>query len=278
MRRRLAAVRALGLERTVVGFRRGAGRCGAAALGLILLAVGGCGGAGVRADGIGGIGWAFTAAPGAAPRGPAEAAGALVFAHGRGGGGEDYRGLPPPPWVERFAAAGFDVLLFDRHPNSDDTDRAARWLRAGLARLRAEGYRRIVVAGQSRGGWNALQVLDVPGLVDVAIAIAPAAHGQGGSPNLLAQADQLRAILERADAPDARVAVVQFAGDPFALDPAGRAALVRNRLAGRVAAVLLVDRPAGFIGHAAGHDRRFADRFGDCLFAFATAADPPRAC
>jgi pimeloyl-ACP methyl ester carboxylesterase len=227
---------------------------------------------------IGGIGWAFAPAPDHAHRGAAEAAGVVVFAHGRGGRGEDYRGLAPQPWVARFAEAGFDVTLFDRHPASDETDRAAGWLREGLARLRAQGYRRIVVAGHSRGGWNALQVLDTPGLADVVIAIAAAAHGQGGSMNLNAQVDQLRAMVARAPPSDTRVAFVQFEGDPFVLDPDGRAALLRDRLAPRVGALLLIDRPKGLAGHAAGYSRAFADRFGACLVAFATAADPPRAC
>jgi pimeloyl-ACP methyl ester carboxylesterase len=227
---------------------------------------------------IGGIGWAFAPAPDHAHRGAADAAGVVVFAHGRGGRGEDYRGLAPQPWVARFAEAGFDVTLFDRHPASDEADRAAAWLREGLARLRAQGYRRIVVAGHSRGGWNALQMLDTPGLADVVIAIAAAAHGQGGSMNLNAQVDQLRAMVARAPPSDTRVAFVQFEGDPFVLDPDGRAALLRDRLAPRVGALLLIDRPKGLAGHAAGYSRAFADRFGACLVAFATAADPPRAC
>lgn len=227
---------------------------------------------------IGGIGWTFAPAPGHALRGPAAADGALVFAHGRGANADDYRGLAPQPWVRQFAAAGYDVLLFDRHPNVDETDRAAGWLRDGLARLRARGYRRIVVAGQSRGGWNALQMLDTPGLVDGVVAVAAAAHGRGGSMNLNAQTDQLRTLVGRAHAPAARVAFVQFAGDPFVLDPDGRARLMRDRLAPRVGALLLIDRPQGFSGHGAGQEWHFADRFGACLVAFATSADPPRAC
>jgi hypothetical protein len=74
------------------------------------------------------------------------------------------------------------------------------------------------------------------------------------------------------------VAFVQFAGDPFVLDPEGRARLMRERLAPRLGAVLLVDRPGGIAGHAAGYGETFAARFGPCLVAFATAAEPPRSC
>lgn len=229
-------------------------------------------------EAIGGLGWAFAPAPDHVRRGATEAAGAIVFAHGRGGGGEDYRGLAPQPWVGLFAEAGYDVLLFDRHPASDEADRAAAWLRDGLARLRAQGYRRIVVAGHSRGGWTALAALDRPGLADVVIAIAAAAHGRGGSMNLPAQYDQLRSMVARAPPSDARVAFVEFAGDPFVLDPDGRARLIRERLAPRVGALLLIDRPAGLAGHEAGYGAAFADRFGPCLVAFAIAPEPPAMC
>lgn len=228
--------------------------------------------------GIGGFAWAIAPDARYLWHGAEAAGGAVVFGHGRGGNGEDYRGLQPPPWVRRLNLAGFDVLRFDRHPNSDDARRAAAWLREGLRRLRALGYRRIVAAGQSRGGWTALEMLDTDGLADVVIAVAAAAHGLGGSMNLGAQTDQLRAIVAGAAAPRARVAFVQFAGDPFVLDPEGRAGLIRDRLAPRVAAVLLIDRPEGLAGHGAGQTTGFADRFGACLAAFATAPVPPASC
>lgn len=227
--------------------------------------------------GIGGMGWEIVPDARYLWRGPAEARGAIVFGHGRSADA-DPRGLQPQTWVRRFNLAGYDVFRFDRHPNSDETERAAGWLRDGLARLRALGYRHIVVGGQSRGGWNALQVLDRPGLADVAIAIAPAAHGQGGSLNLLAQTDQLRTIAGRMHAPAARLAFVQFANDPFVLDPEGRARIVRERMAPRLEAVLLIDRPEGFEGHGAGQGWRFADRFGACLVAFATGPVPSERC
>lgn len=228
--------------------------------------------------GIGGFAWEIAPDARYLWHGAEAAAGAIVFGHGRGGNGEDYRGLQPPTWVRRFNLAGFDVLRFDRHPNSDTAARAAGWLREGLRQLRAGGYRRIVVAGQSRGAWTALEMLDTPGLADVVIAVAAAAHGQGGSMNLNAQADQLRGIIDGATAPAARLAFVQFALDPFVLDPEGRARLIRDRLGARLAAVLLIDRPEGLAGHGAGQTAEFADRFGACLVSFATAADPPAAC
>ena len=79
--------------------------------------------------------------------------------------------------------------------------RAANWLRDDLAELRRRGYRQVVVAGQSRGGWDALMILNQAGLADVVIAIAPAAHGTLAENNnrLHAQIAELEALLTAAD-------------------------------------------------------------------------------
>ena len=84
--------------------------------------------------------------------GPARASGVLVWAHGTSSGASDARGAEPPPLVRPFNDAGYDVIRFDRAPYVDSQIRAAGWLRDELPALRASGYRRIVVAGESRGG------------------------------------------------------------------------------------------------------------------------------
>lgn len=211
-------------------------------------------------------------------RGPTEARGAIVFGHGRGAADQDNRGGQPQAWVRHFNNAGYDVFRFDRHPNTDDEQRAAAWLREGLTQLRARGYRHIVVGGQSRGGWNALQSLSVPGLADAVIAVAAAAHGMGGSMNLSGQTDQFRRVAMAAQNPGARVAFVQFALDPYVADNEARARIVRDVLGPRVGAVLVLDRPEGFTGHGAGAQWQFGVRFGPCLLRFATAPSPPTSC
>ena len=122
--------------------------------------------------------------------------------------------------------AGYDVVRFDREPMADARDRAAGWLRDGLQEMRRLGYRSVIAGGQSRGAWNSLQVLDTPGLADGVIAVSPAAHGAGESTNLMAQYDDLRALLAGAAPSRTRVAFVQFSGDPFhrRRRPPGRAA------------------------------------------------------
>lgn len=210
--------------------------------------------------------------------GPQRAAGVLVFAHGRANRGADSRGAQPQAWTRHFNNAGFDVWRFDRHPNVDEPARAAGWLKADLQALRQRGYRVVVVAGQSRGGWNALMALDTPGLADAHIAIAPAAHGAEGGPSHGRQLDDLRRIVAAAaGAPRARVGVANFRDDQFDAQPDARA-VIFNELGARSAGFIFIDRPEGLPGHGAGANNAFADRYGPCLLRLATMTPPPRSC
>jgi hypothetical protein len=208
-----------------------------------------------------------------------DAAGAYIWAHGRAVG-QDSRGQQPQPHVRWFNNAGWDVFRFDRHPNSDDPDRAAGWLRESILALRGAGYTRVVVGGQSRGGWNALMMLAIPGLADAVIAIAPARHGDGAisNPNYPRATDDFRDLLTMAADPRARVAIAGFRGDNFVPDPDARSVLVRQLLPARSAHLLWIDRPDGFDGHSAGATWRFSDAFGGCLLRFVTLPTPPVAC
>ena len=202
-------------------------------------------------------------------RGPAAAAGVYVWCHGTSGD-VDSRGKQPQPHVRQFNNAGYDVVRFDRDPIADrDRVRAAGWLVDTLTDLRARGYRRIVVGGQSRGAWTALMMLATPGLADVVIAVSPAAHGSGGSTNLSAQYDDLRQLVSGVRPARTRVAFVQFAADPFAGDLDGRRALI-ERLRPTVGGLLMIDQPPGFTGHYGGNSVHFAEQFGPCLLRFAT--------
>lgn len=207
---------------------------------------------------------------------PQSARGVLVWAHGKGDG--DARGLQPQPFVRAFNNAGFDVVRFDRDPRFDEKDDAADWLRGGLADLRKAGFRFVIAAGQSRGAWNVLQVLDKPGLADAVIAMSPAAQG-ADSPGwqIIEGETALWRVTNAADAPAARVVVAQFRGDPFYAEGDKRAALF-ERLRSRVGKLLLIDRPEGFEGHFGAASSQFAERYGACLLRFVTDPAPPPGC
>jgi pimeloyl-ACP methyl ester carboxylesterase len=208
--------------------------------------------------------------------GPAAAAGVIVWSHGKHGDW-DSRGVQPPPVMRAFNNAGFDIVRFDRAPMGDSTLRAAGWLQDELPVLRRLGYRRVVAAGQSRGAWTSLQMLDTAGLVDAVIALSPAAHGSGDSMNLSAQDDDLRALVSAAEPAATRVAVAQFSGDPFMSDADIRKKLL-ERLRPKLGAVLLIDRPAGFSGHFGGIGQAFSERYASCLLRFVLAPSPPATC
>lgn len=211
--------------------------------------------------------------------GPAAAQGVFVWGHGRDGS-VDSRGQQPQPHTRWFNNAGYDVMRFDRHPNSDDPDRAAAWLREALTALRAAGYRRVIVGGQSRGGWNALMMLATPGLADGVVAIAPARHGGQGvdNPNYLRATADFRDLMEKVADRRARVVIASFEADNFVPDANARSALVKELLPSRVGRMLWLDRPPGFTGHGAGNRTQFSDRFGNCIFRFVTTENPPPGC
>ena len=208
--------------------------------------------------------------------GPAAARGVVVWAHGSNAA-VDSRGLQPPPFLRLFNDTGFDIVRFDRAPLVDNQIRAAGWLREGLATMHRVGYRLVVAGGQSRGAWTALQILDTAGLADAVIATSPAAHGSGGSPNLTAQDDDLRALVAEAQPARTRVAIAQFTADPFMSDGDTRIRLM-ERLRPKLGALLLIDRPAGLSGHFGAAGQAFSRLYAACLLRFVTQATPPDQC
>lgn len=229
---------------------------------------------------LSGEGWAFVPDARYFWQGPAVARGVVVFAHGFSGRAVMVEAgqRQPPPYVRAFNNAGFDVVRFAREWRYDyRRDEMAEHLREGLRALRQRGWKMVVVAGQSRGAWNALQALDAPGVADAVIAVSPAANGTDSGAQILMGNPALWTMVSRAEVARTRVAFVQFLGDPYYTDGDARAGMMR-RLQGRAAALLLVDRPEGFSGHDAGNSAAFAERYGACLLRFATAPSPPEAC
>lgn len=225
---------------------------------------------------ITGTGYAFVPDARFLWHGPQAARGIYVWSHGKGK--TDSRGIQPQSHVRWFNNAGFDIVRFDRDVMWDDKDRAAGWLRDGLARLRQSGYRMVVAGGQSRGAWNSLQILDTPGLADVVIAVSPAAQGTDVGDIILRQGPALWHIAHDANAPHARVAFVQFLKDPYSDDQDERVEKIRDSLFTHVASGLIIDRPAGFAGHGAGGTDAFGQKYGQCLLRFALDPNPPSGC
>ena len=200
-----------------------------------------------------------------------------MWGHGKTDQWTDNRGEQPQPYVRTFNNAGYDIVRFDRAPAYDYETYADRWLREGAAELRHRGWRTVIVGGQSWGAWTALRMLDTPGLVDAVIAVSPGIL-QASDLGADAQASGFPSIAQRANAPNARVVVAQFANDFYTGDLDERAALLRTTMRVHVGSLLLIDRPAGFTGHGAGNGAAFAYKFAGCMLAFATGEADASSC
>jgi len=220
--------------------------------------------------------------------GAARAQGAVIWSHGRSLQKECSL-VPTPDYISAFRAAGWDTFRLNRPSIIDNLPDSAAALAQEAEGLKHRGYRRVILAGQSFGGFISLIAAGRSDAVDAVIATAPAAYGSGQSNpssyglNATRLYDLLGAIRH------ARVALFFFDGDIF--DPGGRAPIADGILDARGLAHLVVDRPAGLPTHWASITPAFASQFGPCLVAFAaderrsgalscrdleTAAQPPR--
>ncbi|MCC7425473.1 MAG: hypothetical protein IT557_01080 [Alphaproteobacteria bacterium] len=216
--------------------------------------------------------------------GPRAAQGVIVWSHGSytPGDGDDAtaRRPVPQPWVRRLNVAGWDVWRFDRSPHAENMDETLPQLRQGIAALRAQGYRRVIAAGQSRGGWLSMRLLETPAEVDGVVAVAPARHGTDPElrPRALSDFFALLDRVRRQEGPAGpRVALLTFEGDPFDPGPASRARAAREVLSLVGLPALVIDRPPGQVGHGAGASVSFNDTYGACLARFLDFAQAPPA-
>jgi hypothetical protein len=119
-------------------------------------------------------------------------------------------------------------------------------------------------------------MLSTPGLADADHGIAAASFSSNASYG--GQGAELYSLLSDANSPKTRVALAQFEGDIYMPDLDSRAKKFREMLPGKVAAVLLIDRPAGINGHGGGASAAFSERYGACLLRFVTDPSPPASC
>ncbi len=214
-------------------------------------------------------------APGFTLIGPAKARGALVWLHGAYDPAQFPDAPPVQDWAARLAGRGYDVWRLNRIPRQDPIAEGGEKLRVGLVGLRAAGYRRVIIAGFSRGGFIGLTALADPELVDAIAAISPAAHGARleRRPEALAA---FAAIMDRAR--KSRLALVQLNDDPLDPDPEARAAMARMMAARTHSALLQIFRPNIPRGHMGSDEPEFDALFGACLSNFLDGIAGPDAC
>jgi pimeloyl-ACP methyl ester carboxylesterase len=198
--------------------------------------------------------------------GPGRAMGAVVWSHGRSLDAEDYK-APTPPYLRVLRDSGWDVYRFDRLRDGDTLSASSHRLVGIVAELKARGYRRIVLAGQSFGAFLALMTADDSDAVDAVVATAPAAFGdfQEYYQTWHLNATRLYPLLQNVKR--ARVMLFFFHGDDF--DPGGRGLAARSILLRRGSGFAVIDQPAYLTGHWISSSGAFLRRFGECIRDFA---------
>jgi len=153
---------------------------------------------------------------------------------------------------------------------------AAAFVARRLRELKARGYDRIIVGGQSWGGWTSLVLSMQPGLpLDASLLIVPACCGWTVTSNFRDR--ELKAdnttlydqLITRVRYP---TVAVFFTGDKG--EVADRGDWTRQSLASRGVANLVIDHPSGLSGHGAGWLPAFDFEFRGCILAFLQA--PPK--
>lgn len=197
--------------------------------------------------------------------GPAKAKGAVIWNHGLSRLSESK--ADTPFYADALQAAGWDVFKLTRKWASDRLYDSTEALTAEGRKLRAQGYRHVVSAGQSFGGWisyNAAGKADSP--FEAIVATAPAAHGTlATNDNWHKNASNLYDFAANVR-PSIKVLTFFFNKDDY--DPGGRGAEVRRLLSARGVPNVIVDYPPGFIGHGIGASLAFADQYAGCIAAF----------
>ena len=212
--------------------------------------------------------WLAPAYSGEPELGPARAAGAVIWSHGRSVDSEDST-APTPPYMAQLRAGGWDTFRFNRMRVADTLDNSAESLVQVVHQLKQEGYRQIALTGQSFGGFIALMAADASSEVDSVVVTAPAAYGSfsdfyGSWRN---NATKLYPLYQQVR--HARVMAFYFHGDDF--DPGGRGDRTRAILRARDLPHVVIDQPPFLTTHWAASTPQFATYYGDCIHGFLDA-------
>jgi pimeloyl-ACP methyl ester carboxylesterase len=224
-----------------------------------------------------------------APKGPAAAKGIVFWSHGVSGDREQFRGSPAPV-VRQLATAGWDVIKINRNNLYEKG-----WVTSGVRHrddaieraraARAQGYRAVILAGQSYGGAISLEANARSDGIDGVLALSPG-HGSdvgqagGGGGGLYFSLD--RYLLEAlAGQRGGRVVISLPPNDllhPNRHSASGyMGARMREALAKTGRPFVVFDETLPINGHGAGTTNQFATWFGPCITRFLTGERTPAA-
>jgi pimeloyl-ACP methyl ester carboxylesterase len=204
--------------------------------------------------------------------GPERANGIVIWNHGIYRTLESWR-APAPPAFRLLQARGWDVIMLKRHNLAEVDNVLYRTVRRTLqevAAARKQGYRKVVLAGQSFGGYVSLEAIDTSADIDAAVAFAPGSRASGATGRL--DPGITDRILQRAKV--GRLALV-FPKDDDVFNHIVRGESAQAILSRRTLPYLLLDETSGLSGHGGGVSGRFALRYGLCLADFLAAPSLP---
>ncbi|MCM0019830.1 MAG: hypothetical protein NBV67_07540 [Tagaea sp.] len=207
-------------------------------------------------------------------KGPETALGLVIWSHGSLGHHDASR-FPPPPYIGVLMGAGWDVRRIAR----DAMHETGGWSVAGMRHVartieevekaKAEGYKRVVLAGQSYGGAISLEA----GRRADVWAIIPSAPGTGvpwseiGTHSSWNQGTtQLYSAL--GDTRAARAIGILPFQDEYALSSPERGRRSREIAAGRKLPYLALDEDSGLVGHGGSSSALMNFAFGACVARF----------
>ena len=203
--------------------------------------------------------------------GPDRANGVVIWNHGMSGTSQSWM-APAPPALRLLQGRGWDVFVLKRHHAAETDNALYRTVQRTLqeaATLKKSGYRKVVLAGQSFGGYATLEAVDTSPDIDAAIAFAPGVRPSGAGrldPSIIER------ILQRAKV--GRLALL-FPKDDALFGNLVRGASAEAILSRRTLPYLLLDETSGISGHGGGMTGRFALRYGLCLADFLAASSLP---
>ena len=223
--------------------------------------------------------------------GPQRAKGVIVWQHGYNRRCVEARKNAAWSVISRFNVAGWDVLRFDRDPCLD-SDLA--WIQSRLVesipKLRQAGYRKIVLAGQSRGAWQSVEFLakgQLTELVDGVLAFSPARHGESTSAASLRAPADWRRLMEAIQPKSFVFAAVFFGWDAFVPEAAHEARAARAALSDKgIRNAVIYEEGDDVVplkdgkrnGHSAAGSSAFTNRYAACLIRFIEAGEKTGAC
>jgi len=204
--------------------------------------------------------------------GPERANGVVIWNHGIHGSLQSWM-APAPPAFRLLQARGWDVIIVKRHHLAETMagDRLYRVVQRTLQEVttaRKQGYRKVVLAGQSFGGYVSLEAVDTVSDIDAVVAFAPGVRSATADGRL--DASVTDRILGRAKV--GRIALV-FPKDDAVFGYTVRGESAQSILARRTVPYLLLDETSDIRGHGGAVTGRFALRYGLCLADFLATPD-----